>query len=451
MVDKILADASPQKRLFISLITRDISLTDAILDLIDNSINAALVPLADHLKTADDYQRLLANTKVTQAVKVDLTIGSARIFIRDTASGISTETAEKHAFRFGPDDGRAHESDRLSVYGIGLKRAMFKCGNRIHMVSDHRDGGFELNLNARRWAREDQEDRDKPWRFEITTRPPATGETGTHITITELHDDVVRRLEDGLFLQQLRERIASTYSFFIGRVVAITVNGTEVEKESFEIGDNYASEKFQSDGVSCNVTAGIAVAKGDTFRDRNAGWFVFCNGRTVLGADKSSRTGWGAGGALPIFQPKHRPFLGTVFFVSADPEALPWTTTKAGVNEELAVWQEARRHMVTVGRVITGFLDSRYTDEGAGVGIAPTELQDASGNAMSVLTAAVSQARSFTRPSVVRPPTIKIQYDALVTNVQKIETYLRRPGMGGSEVGRYTFNWFLKNEVGENK
>jgi hypothetical protein len=451
MVDKILADASPQKRLFISLITRDISLTDAILDLIDNSINAALVPLADHLKTADDYQRLLANTKVTPAVKVDLTIGSRRIFIRDTASGISIEAAEKHAFRFGPDDGRAHESDRLSVYGIGLKRAMFKCGNKINMVSDHRNGGFELNLNARRWAKEDQEDRDKPWRFEITVRPAAAGESGTRIAITELHDDVVRRPEDGLFLQQLKERIASTYSFFIGRVVEITVNDSAIEKESFEIGDNYISEKFLSNGVSCNITAGIAAARGDTFRDRNAGWFVFCNGRTVLAADKSSRTGWGAGGALPIFQPKHRPFLGTVFFVSADPEALPWTTTKAGVNEELAVWQEARRHMVTVGRVITGFLDSRYTEEGAGAGIAPAELQDASGRAMNVLTAAVAPARSFTRPRVVRPTTIKIQYEALFAYVQKIEAYLRRPGMGGSEVGGYTFNWFLKNEVGEDK
>ncbi len=211
-----------------------------------------------------------------------------------------------------------------------------------------------------------------------------------------------------LFLQQLKERVASTYSFFIGRVVQITVNDSGVEKELFEIGGNYASEKFQSNGVSCNITAGIAVAKGDTFRDRNSGWFIFCNGRAVLAADKSPRTGWGAGGALPIFQPKHRPFLGTVFFVSADPEALPWTTTKAGINRGTCGWQEARRHMVTVGRVITGFLDSRYTEEGAGAGIAPTELQDASGKAMSVLNAAVSQARTFTRPRVVRPRTIKI-------------------------------------------
>ena len=64
MPETLLADARPEKRLFISLITRDISLIDAFLDLIDNSINAALEPLADDLKTADDYQRLLANSRI---------------------------------------------------------------------------------------------------------------------------------------------------------------------------------------------------------------------------------------------------------------------------------------------------------------------------------------------------------------------------------------------------
>jgi hypothetical protein len=61
MAAKLLADARPEKRLFISLVTRDISLIDAFLDIVDNSINAALEPLSAKLKTADDYQRLLAN------------------------------------------------------------------------------------------------------------------------------------------------------------------------------------------------------------------------------------------------------------------------------------------------------------------------------------------------------------------------------------------------------
>ena len=441
MVEKLLADARPEKRLFISLITRDISLVDAFLDLIDNSINAALEPLADDLKTADDYQKLLANARIKPKVQIDIIVKSSRLVVTDNASGISSKTAEEHVFKFGRASADADESDRLSVYGIGLKRALFKCGNKISMVSDHREGGFELKLDVREWAKDTKE----PWTFAITARAPARAKAGTRIVISELHDDVLRRLGDGLFLSQLRDRISRTYSVFIGRVVDITLNNQPIAKESFDIANNFATEKFKNDGVTCNITAGLAVSTGEQFRDRNAGWYVFCNGRGVLHGDKSTLTGWGGAG-LPIFQPKHRPFLGTVFFVSANPESLPWTTTKASVNEENAIWQDAKRHMVKVGRVIVTFLDKRYTE--SGTEITPADLQDAARGKMNVLTAAVSPTRTFNAPTRPKKNTTRIQYEAKVDDVKKIETYLRKPGMGGSEVGRYTFKYFLKNEVG---
>jgi Histidine kinase-, DNA gyrase B-, and HSP90-like ATPase len=442
MVEKVWADASPEKRLFISLITRDISLAEALLDLIDNSVNAALEPFASDLRTADDYQDFLAS-KIKPKVQIELTVGSSKISIKDNASGISRNTAEHHVFRFGRDTDEVDDSDRLSVYGIGLKRAIFKCGNKIKMVSDHRQGGFELGLNVREWAKIKIE----PWAFEITPRAPAKAEHGTEISISELHEDVSHRVRDSLFLPQLRDRISRTYSFFIGRVVDITVNGSKVEREPLEVGSNYSTQKFKLGKVSCNIRAGIAGRTGEQFRDRNAGWFVFCNGRAVLFADKSPTTGW-AGAGLPIFQPKHRPFLGIVFFVSPDPEALPWTTTKAAVNEESSVWQEAKSRMVVAGRVVTNFLDKRYTDEGTEIGSA--DLQEAAGKRVSVFTAAVStKERVFTPPKSPAAATTKIQYEVKKTELKHIENYLRRPGMGGSAVGRYTFYHFLKNEVGQ--
>jgi hypothetical protein len=42
------------------------------------------------------------------------------------------------------------------------------------------------------------------WGFDITVRPPAKGHFGTRILITELHDEVMRRLNDGFFYQNLR-------------------------------------------------------------------------------------------------------------------------------------------------------------------------------------------------------------------------------------------------------
>lgn len=444
MTEKIKADASPEKRLFISLITRDIPLVAAFLDLIDNAINAAVEPASDRLLTAEDYLKLFQDETIKPSVDIFLKITPELIEIRDTALGISAETAAEHVFKFGRASDESHTGDRLSVYGIGLKRAMFKLGNKITIHSDHVNGGFDLKLNVAEWAKLTKQ----PWTFDITPCQPAKDEeTGTKIIVKDLYDDTTRRLSDGIFLGQLKEAIGRTYAFYLSKFVNIYVNDEKIEGVSIEIGSNHASDEFTAGDVSCAITAGIGTPQGGSFRDRSSGWFVFCNGRTVISADKSPLTGWGGSG-LPIFQPKHRPFLGTVFFVSTDAEKLPWTTTKSGINEDSAIWQEAKRHMTTVGRVVVSFLDGRYTDEGTEV--ASADLQEAAGSRVSVMSAAVSQKRAFDPPKRPPPQNMRIQYDVKVAEVKRIEEYLGRPGMGGAEVGRHTFHYFLRNEVGEN-
>lgn len=443
MTAQIKADASPEKRLFISLITRDIPLVAAFLDLIDNSINAAVEPYSDRLATADDYQKLFQDESVTPAVDISLTVKSDMVEIKDTAPGISAEVAKDHVFKFGRASGEAHADDRLSVYGIGLKRAMFKMGNSITIRSEHASGGFDLKLNVAEWAK----DTAQPWSFDITARAPVSAtKTGTKIVIKDIYDESQRRLSDGVFVGQLKEAIARTYAFYLAKFVNIFVNGEKIEGISFEIGSNHTSDKLTVDGVTCAITAGIGVPQGGAFRDKTSGWFVFCNGRTVISADKSPLTGWGGAG-LPIFQPKHRPFLGTVFFVATNAEKLPWTTTKAGINEDSAVWQEAKRHMTTVARMVITFLDGRYSDEGTEV--VSADLQVAAGDRVNVMSAAASATRKFDPPKRPPPVTTRIQFDANVADVKRIAKYLGRPAMGGADVGRHTFHHFLRNEVGE--
>jgi hypothetical protein len=443
MPEYIKADATPEKRLFISLITRDIPLVAAFLDLIDNSINAAVEPYADRLLSARDYDRVLHDDSIVPTVEITLRISPDSIEIRDTAPGISAEIAKDHVFKFGRGSNESHSGDRLSVYGVGLKRAIFKLGNKITMRSDHVAGGFDLKLDVAAWAKLT----DQPWTFDISPRHPAKAEAcGTTITVRELHDEVKRRLADGVFESQLRDTISKTYAFYLAKFVNVFVEKTKVEGVDIGIGTNHTSQEFKVGDVSCSITAGIGTPQGGSFRDRSSGWFVLCNGRSVISADKSALTGW-AGAGLPIFQPKHRPFLGTVFFVSRDAEQLPWTTTKSGINEDSAIWQEAKRHMVTVGRAVVSFLDSRYTEEGTEV--PSTDLQDVAGPRMSVIAAAVSERRSFVPPKRPPPATTKIQYEAKIGDVKRIEDYLKRPGMGGSAIGRHTFNYFLRNEVGE--
>lgn len=434
------ADANPEKRLFISLITRDISLADAIVDLTDNSVNAAMKPLNNEFSSSGDYHKLFTNKDAKPDITIKVRFDQNKVEVTDDANGIDFDAAQHEVFRFGHGANYSEARDRLSVYGIGMKRALFKIGKRIVMTSDHKKGGFGLDLKVDKWER----DATVPWCFPITKRPP-TSKTGTTIVITDLHKEIRSRIGGARFEHELIEKLSKVYSFFIGRVIKVFVNGKSVARTDFAIGDNYSHDQFKASGVDCSITAGIASPSGGLFLSEASGWFVFCNFRTVLYADKTPLTGWG--GALPIFQPKHRPFLGIVSFVSANPEALPWTTTKGGINEDNLAWQEATLRMAAAAKPIIRFLDTRYSSEGTDV--APSGLAQLSGKANNVFDATVSKARTFISVSKTAPKSMRIQYEAKKSDIEAIRKHFGRSGMSASEVGRRTFEYFLKNAVGE--
>ena len=86
------AEASPEKRLFISLITRDITLADAIIDLLDNSVNAAMRPIKNNFSSAADFYALFTKKGLRPSVTIRvaaqsslflaLVVSFSRIFLR---------------------------------------------------------------------------------------------------------------------------------------------------------------------------------------------------------------------------------------------------------------------------------------------------------------------------------------------------------------------------------
>jgi hypothetical protein len=439
---KINADASPEKRLFISLLTRDISLVDAVLDLIDNCINSAIILGHEQLVRPADYISLLHRKPKKALPTIDIVFDQYGFSISDTCGGISLKHAKKDVFRFGreaPD--RADPADRLSVYGIGLKRAIFKIGDRVEMISGHPSGGFQMNLRVRQWERLVQQ----PWSIPITEyRGKLDGHYGTTVEITDLYSDIKKRISDGTFEADLTRRVGRSYNYFLQRVVRLTVNGNVVEPLDIKFGKNIASRSFMLDGVSCAVMAGIGIPKGKFHVADVAGWYIFCNGRAVAFADKTPLTGWGT--FLPGFQPKHRPFVGFVFFTSKQPEQLPWTTTKSSINQESSVWQHALRVMGVVGKQITSYLDKRYSD--SGTEISTDELSEVAGQPESALSAISKKARTF-KYSKRRKTTTSIQFSVKTSEVDEIRRYLGQRAMSNSEVGRHTFDYFLENVVRE--
>lgn len=412
---------------------------DALLDLLDNSINAALEKEHDKLKRPSDYIGLLQKARPSNIPTIDVSISDDRVSIVDTCGGISLETARDHVFRFGrpPADEHEDDDDTLSVYGIGLKRALFKLGNNIKMRSEHPDGGFSMALDVKKWGALNQ----ARWEIPLDGLEPNTAAPGTQISVDGLHPDIKKRVGDGKFVGDLVYRIARTYIYFLERVVSVKVNGQVVEPIELKFGSNVASDVFSLGDVSCSIIAGVSLPSGKFYVAETAGWYIFCNGRAVAFADKSQLTGWGI--FLPSFQPKHRPFLGLVFFTSQNPEELPWTTTKSSVNQESVVWQQAIRAMGVAGKQITSYLDSRYDD--LGTQISTDELRDAAGTSKSAFTSVPSTAQRFT-VTKTKKTTTSIQFPVKISEIDEVKSYLGG-NKSNSEVGRITFDYYLDNVV----
>ena len=118
--------AYPSKRFFVDMLTRDIRISDSILDLIDNSIDKAVA------RTGTNVMRQLAGEAPSEALR-DYRVSvefDGGFRLEDNCGGMAVEEARQHAFLLGsPSD--TNTKGGLSVYGIGMKRAFFKLGNTI--------------------------------------------------------------------------------------------------------------------------------------------------------------------------------------------------------------------------------------------------------------------------------------------------------------------------------
>ena len=434
------ANAQPQKRLFLELLTRDITLEDAVLDLIDNSINSVLA--AGGIRLSEIFDEVISGSYDLGRFKdylIDITYADGEFALTDNCGGISYSAAKDHVFQFG----RASTSgngDTLSVYGIGLKRALFKLGDKISVVS-HFDKSFAVAFLASAWARNPE------WCLPMRVLPAGRVRQGTTcIRVKSLSDDTAQRLNDADFSKSLRRRIKETYCFFIGRFCRIRLNGAPVEGDLFDIGSEESltpSVQKSSDG-DVNVIVRADIAPKDRWVTAEAGWYIFCNGRAVVFADRTRLTGWERG--LPQFVSKFRGFRGIVFFFSEKPELLPWTTTKTDINEESVVFQRALNMMYTAARPVLRFLSSLYSDD-------EVEAQPAKAAAEAVRSKPLTQVMSlvpshFVPPARRAPTTVSVQFKVQVSDINRVKQHLRNPGLSARRIAEIAFKYYLENEVG---
>lgn len=448
MNDQRAAKGQPSKAFFVDMITRDLTVEDSILDLIDNAIDAAVTRQdVDVMTVLPGHEHNKHRfSKATIAINID----DVALTINDTCGGMSIKDAEEVVFRFG-NPGVRSPSGGLSVYGIGMKRSFFKLGRNIRVNSQTKTDRFSVTIDVEAWTHKGDDD----WDFEFSEaeklreRPE---HTGTEITIEELTSDTRRRFAAPGFAKDLLKRIESAYALFLMAGVEIKVNGrAAVSQLPAEVLKgkriNSAPKQFSVDGVSVYIIVGVSPPKD---RQRH-GWYVFCNGRMVLNADKSDVTGWGRD--APQWHTKFGHFVGYLYFRSSDVTKLPWRTTKQGVVTELAVYQEALAEMQVQMRPVLGFLSKLYPGEATQEDVPERSIMK---EAKGVSITSLSQAHVGFRVTAKKSPKdpdarlISIQYKKRRGDIERLKRCVKLlRGESAKRVGEYAFEYLMKQECSE--
>lgn len=338
------AEASPTKQFFVSMLTRDISLADAILDLLDNCLDGAL--------------RLSNGKDVTYARHfVKITLSADYFSIEDNCGGIPREIAKNYAFKMGrePDDERDAESETIGMYGVGMKRAIFKMGREALVRTRYGADTFEVPITSA-WL--DAKGWDPLPIIEPTEASDRLAEPGTAIYVRELYEGVSRHFANAAFEDEVRAAISEHFTMFLQWGLKVEFNGKPVQPVLVEVlvserADGPAPFVFQKmiDDVLVSITVGLNRARrlgnddeddADFERDRSsatAGWTVLCNDRAVIVGDKSRLTGWGD--SIPLYHPQFSIITGIIEFRSKRADKLPVTTTKRALDTSSNVWLES--------------------------------------------------------------------------------------------------------------
>ena len=322
-------------------------------------------------------------------------------------------------------------------------------GDRFQIESRTLSNGFTCDINVPEWMAKDSKIED--WTIPLTALKGTTlKRAGTTITVSALKENVKDLLASRNFEENLSKAIGRVYAFLVEKYVRITVNGEDVKAFRIPVSEPHKGktsyEEFNHDGVKVRILATLVRQDSGSPTKENSGWYIACNGRLVLVANTSVETGWGVNGH-PIWVPKFTSFIGFVFFESKDALALPWTTTKRDVNKESDVYRKAIVRMSVLSRPILSFCNRKYGPDADSEPIEREIAKQMKPTTIAQLVHKTGSAFEIKAPNEeVIKTTVSIQYNAKISDVEKVKKQLRKPRMGASKVGEHTFEYFLRQE-----
>lgn len=351
-----MAQGSPTKEFFVGMLTRDIELSDAILDLLDNCLDGVVRQKKDvDKRSASDYY---------SGFYSHITISKESFVIEDNCGGIPLEVAEKYAFRMGRSADKDDDNlPTVGIYGIGMKRAIFKIGRSASVITRNAGSLYRVTIPLD-WASSENE-----WDFPIDDLDDESEliNGGTRIEISNINADISKNWDTddklNVFIDSLIKSIKQSYSFIVQKGFSIEINGKAVSPLPIQLLMASTEEgkaikpflyKQTFDDVSVSLAVGFYAPppSPEDIDDENdlkrsssdAGWTIVCNDRVVLYNDKSHLTGWGEAG-VPQYHTQFIGIRGIVIFESNNPQKLPMTTTKRGIDTSSSIYAVVKDRM----------------------------------------------------------------------------------------------------------
>jgi hypothetical protein len=441
-------DARPTKELFIAMLTRDVALIPAIVDLADNSTDGA---------------RRTRGERSWTNLQVEIEAKPTKFVVTDNCGGIPVDVARQYAFRFGRPREAGTQGGEVGRFGVGMKRGLFKLGRTFNIRSTTQTSQFEVTIEVDEWEKE------VDWQFKFDQTPIEDGdfdqdEQGTVIAVTKLHHEVKEHFQEGGFLDDLRRELTARLEESILKGLAVSVNGVALkahvrtlvaDKELAPAKNQFKVKGPTGKSVDVELWCGIGKPDSNKAARSESGWYVFCNGRMLLEADKTEATCWGIedDGAIPAYHPQYNGFRGFAYLEAEDAADLPWNTTKTALDSDHPVYRRVRQEMIAIARPVVNYFNKKKEENDA----AAAAGENAKGQLQMLLDRAqVRPLEQIKTRAIFKPPAAtmakaktagfqRIAFDRPAKRAEQVKKRLRVSSW--REVGEEVFDYYFNAEV----
>ena len=457
-------DATPVKSFFVDMLTRDIELVDAILDLLDNCVDGIL-----------RQKKNSSGETPYEGFEAEIEFNEDTFSIADNCGGIPWSLHD-YAFRMGKENQNIdRDLPTVGVYGIGMKRAIFKIGKQCLISTQNKGDCYEVEITPE-WI-----ENPNDWHLPVSESSQREKEDGTTIVIGELNENIKILFDEKKknFARELTRKIETHYAFIIEKGFQVKINREPVvpkptkllfvETEN-EKGTDIAIRPYiyrtEIDGVNIFLSVGFTrpipsqeevndEQKEKRYSSVDAGWTIICNDRAVLYCDRTELTGWGES-VVPRYHTQFIAISGIVEFQSNDASKLPTTTTKRGIDASSALYLQVKNKMRDGMKIFTDFTNQwkgkgdasqEYINSGKPLALDETKIKSEKLKLNTVRSGL--RGRQF-MPKLPKPkpaPSSKrrISYSKDLEEIQVVQDYLfEENSVTPSQVGEKCFDQMLR-------